>query len=280
MDNKNIPTLKQRAKELYLSGMYCKEVAKIIGCHTETIRKWMVSEGVIRHRGPKSMIGDENYFDNINTPEKAYWLGWLMADGCVTDSGNIKLNVALKDKKLVDDFLLAIQSTNKTLTKKNRNKTTNKEYASYWCSLTSIHMVQSLNKYGVVPRKSDHEIFPLINKEFYRDFIRGYFDGDGCVYIDYNHPHFTISICGSKEILTEINGLFKNLGKIRRSHGICELRFDDIKYMIAVFYHYFYDNSNLYLERKYKIFKSFIDKMGNTEVSRLLKQFATVEHRD
>jgi hypothetical protein len=279
LNNKDIPALKQKAKELYLTGMYCKEVAKIIGCHTETIRRWMVAEGVIRHRGPKSMIGDENYFDNIDSSDKAYWLGWLMADGCVTEDGCIKLNVAYKDKELIDKFLSAVQSTNKTLEKCRKNKKTGKIYKSYWCSLTSTHMVKSLNKLGVIPRKSNFESFPDIPEQYNRDFLRGYFDGDGCVYVNFDHPHFLVSFCCGEKFGQQLNKMFKGYGKLKQATGIMELRFGT-KMFIPVFYNYFYYPNCLCLKRKFDIFQQTINALGNTEVSKLLKQFATVERRD
>lgn len=130
----------------------------------------------LKHRGTKSQIGFEKFFDKIDSCEKAYYLGWIMADGNVSINNSqysLKIHISYNDKELIDNFLDVNKSTNKT-------KIKNGIHMSYYVSLTSKHMCESLMKYGVVPNKSGKENFPSdILKEFKRNFIRGVFDGDG-----------------------------------------------------------------------------------------------------
>lgn len=88
-----------------------KDLAAIYNIPVGTVGEWVRKAGVARHRGPKSMIGNEDYFSIIDCEEKSYWLGWLMADGCISKYAgqkSIKLHISIKDKKIVDDFLSTI----------------------------------------------------------------------------------------------------------------------------------------------------------------------------
>lgn len=189
--------------ELYNNGVYSTEIDKILnlkrGIAAYLLRKNNIS---LRHRGPKSKIENENYFDTIDTPEKAYYLGWIMADGNISiynGQYSLKLHVALRDKEIIDNFLKVINSSNKTKVKEDIN-------SSYYVSLTSRHMCDSLIKFGVIPCKSGKEIFPTqIPAGLYHHFIRGFFDGDGITDISRRRSGFVSSKNMIKSILIALN---------------------------------------------------------------------------
>lgn len=163
--------------KLYESGLNTTEITNKLGLKRGIV-SYLLRENSYKmnHRGPKSMIGREDYFDCIDSFDKAYYLGWIMADGNVSITNgqySLKIHIAIKDKELIDNFLSTIQSTNKTKVRNGKN-------TSYYVSLTSRHMCESLMNYGIIPHKTGLEVFPKdIPKEYYRDFIRGVFDGDG-----------------------------------------------------------------------------------------------------
>lgn len=71
----------------------------------------------MRHRGIKSKIGREDFFDIIDSEEKAYFLGFIVADGNVSIYNNqysLKIHVSMIDKEVIDKFLHYIESDNKT----------------------------------------------------------------------------------------------------------------------------------------------------------------------
>lgn len=119
------------------------------------------------------------YFNEINTKEKAYWLGFLYADGCVmvdkrSNSKRIRISSNIKDETLIDKFCEA--------TKSNREK---KEYYKNVVRLTiwNDDLANDLIKWGCIPRKSNIITLPkLNNRSLYLAFLLGFFDGDGTQY--------------------------------------------------------------------------------------------------
>lgn len=232
--------------ELYNEGYNTPQIDELLKIRKGT--SWYLlnkNNYKLKHRGPKSKIDDEGYFDTIDTEEKAYFLGWIMADGNVSiynSQYSLKIHVALKDREVVDKFLKAIKSTNKTKIKYG-------DYPSYYVSLTSVHMCKSLINYGVCPRKSGFEIFPEnISENLYNHFIRGVFDGDGITDISKNRSGFV----GSKEMLSRIleiinrkdMKLFQNKKNERIYYFLGSKKFS--RYL----YDFLYKDATIWLDRK------------------------------
>lgn len=234
--------------ELYNNGVYSTEIDKILnlkrGIAAYLLRKNNIS---LRHRGPKSKIENENYFDTIDTPEKAYYLGWIMADGNISiynGQYSLKLHVALRDKEIIDNFLKVINSSNKTKVKEDIN-------SSYYVSLTSRHMCDSLIKFGVIPCKSGKEIFPTqIPAGLYHHFIRGFFDGDGITDISRRRSGFVSSKNMIKSILIALNEPQRSIYQNKKN--------DNIYYFLGgisfsrMLYEYMYNDAGIWLTRKRK----------------------------
>lgn len=236
--------------ELYEVGYNTIEITEILnlkrGIASYLLRK---SGYKLNHRGPKSKIAKEDYFDVIDSCDKAYFLGWLMADGNISiynGQYSIKIHIASKDREIIDKFLLYIDS-------KNKVKVKNEKYASCYVSLTSRHMCESLMKYGIVPQKTGLEQFPSnIPDKYKRDFIRGVFDGDGITDISKFRSGFVGSYNLVNSILKELdNGMLKILQT--KSKGI--YYFLGGKKFSRFLFEYMYAGSELYLSRKYERMK-------------------------
>ena len=235
----------EKLKDLYESGLSSREIQDKTGIKAKAVIYLLKKEGInLRHRGPKSLINREDYFDVIDSEYKAYYLGWLMSDGNVSiynGQYSLKIHIAFKDRELIDGFLKEIQSTNKTLIKENK-------YKSYYVSLTSVHMCKTLIKLGVIPNKTSKEYIPKLNKKYIRHFIRGFFDGDGITDISKKRSGFV----GGKTIIEELlRVLQENKIKIFKTKNG-----DNIYYFLGGkkfskrLYDYLYKDSNVYLKRK------------------------------
>lgn len=250
--------LKIQAINLYDKGLINREIAKILNIHTETVRRWVAQAGKSRHRGLKSKISNEYFFDEINNEIKAYYLGWIMADAnisIINGQYSLKLHISIEDSVLIDSFLFHIGSTNKTKF--------NEKLQSYYVSLTSKHMVEKLIDYGVVPNKSGKEIVPNIRKDLLNHFIRGYFDGDGtasCV-IWRNKKVYRSGFCGGKKVLDTIQQTIGIYSKIYETNGTYQFLYGVDK--TKKLYKFMYHNSNIWLERKRNKLEIIC---GNTEV--------------
>lgn len=198
---------------------------------------------------------DNTVFDKIDTEEKAYWLGFLYADGCVSKNSNI-VSIGLKnsDKSHLEKFRLFLKS--KSNVSECIVNTNNKSYKTCRFQVCDKHFRESLVKLGCVPEKSLILKFPQLsifsNKELIYDFIRGYVDGDGCLTFS-RCGRLELSILGTKEFLEGICNIFEN--RFKSIHKIKRLKTNVYKisncgenadYVTSILYR----NANIYLERK------------------------------
>ena len=234
----------------YELGLNSTQLSKLYLVKEKTIGYWIRKYSTPRHKGPKSFIKNEDFFSKIDSEKKAYYLGWIMADGCVSTYANqycLKLHIGFKDKILIDQFLFEIGSINKTKFKPSNGN------GSYYVSLTSKKMVCDLIKHGVIERKTGKETIPsTIPKLLIPHFIRGYFDGDGITDIVQNRSGFISSI----EFLTQLQVILNVNKKIISVNEKNTAYFLSGKKFSKLLYNYMYSNSNIHLTRKkYRLFK-------------------------
>ena len=209
---------------------------------------------------------DNTVFDSIDNEEKAYWLGFIFADGYISSTNNtFEISLKGSDKEHLEKF-------NKFMKHRDRNhvklgKVNCGEIICERCRwfVTDKHLWEVLNSYGCTPNKSTTLQFPLITIFKYdhliRHFIRGYFDGDGCL-SRYLHktivsPH--IELLGTPEFLDMVekySNIFGERGKDKRWKNNTEYIDFSLKEGI-VFINYIYKDSKIYLDRKYKLYQFF-----------------------
>lgn len=211
----------------------------------------------------KKYTVDETYFKNIDTQDKAYWLGFLYADGYVrmknNRSGELKLKLGLKDKEHIELFKDCIKSTHKIKDVKSYVTVGDRKYESD-CSTFSIYntkIVSDLYKHGCVNNKTFKIKLPKLREDLIRHFIRGYFDGDGCISLPIN-----IKILGNEDF---ISSLQKFLCEKLNSSRVYNYKYGNIRSLIISnikdsisFMNYIYEDSNIFLERKREIFNNLL----------------------
>jgi len=260
--SRNVETIK-KVVSLFKSNISPQKIGEILDLNPSSVRNILHKEGFnLNHRGPKSLIGNENYFDNIDSEDKAYFLGWLMADGNISIYNNqyfLKIHISEQDRDISDCFMEKIQSKNKIRIESMEDK----KYISI--SLSSKHMCQSLMSYGIVPRKTGFEDIPNnINKNMISHFIRGYFDGDGITCIKKNKRSGFIS---SKVLLDKIQSIL-NINK--KEFHPSNTKNENIFYFLIgkdesrKLYDYMYNNATIWMKRK----RERMDIIcGNTEIT-------------
>ena len=252
------PEVLERAVAAYHEGLSLTKIAHSIGVAESTLGRHFRAKNikVINRQNIARM--NENIFQIIDTEEKAYWLGFLYADGNVYKN---RLTLCLKstDKEHLIKFkrFLAYEGTleyRKCLLKK-----TGKEYESYSLSFNNKKIADDLKRLGCVERKSLVLTFPCENnlpKYFHLDFIRGYIDGDG--YIGWNEKKnaFRLGIVGTHDVLQNIaNKLDLRIGKIQEKGNIFQIEWGG-KYLVP-YLEKLYGNANIYLDRKFKIYDNY-----------------------
>ena len=202
---------------------------------------------------------NDHIFDCINSSEKAYWLGFLYADGHIKQDKNaLSITVCEKDITHLEKFRAFIQAKRFCAIKKHITKLGGKEYISYRIGCGSKHLKDTLIKLGCVPQKSLVLTFPNLNiftnPNFVYDFIRGYVDGDGCLYFTPT-GNLNLEIIGTPEFLIGIKQIFPNkfselLGDKRwteRTKRIVSCGNNSKIVLDAL-----YKDATVYLDRKYK----------------------------
>jgi len=218
----------------------------------------------------KKYTFDERFFDHIDSEEKAYILGFLYADGYNDESrGVITLSLQEADKEILDKISVVIKNTKPLqlidMKKYHKGKSHQNQYRLNLCSR---HMSQLLSKLGCYQNKSCSCKFPsVVSDTLLRHFLRGYFDGDGCVSYTINkqrRPCGSVSFVGSKYFChsfsdhldtLEINSTVSYSKKYDKQ--IRRLAFGGRNQLIK-FYDYIYKNATIYLARKKNKFDEFI----------------------
>ena len=199
------------------------------------------------------------HFENIDTEEKAYWLGFLYADGYVNaNEDKIELCLAEKDFHHLEKFKNFIGLPNKIC-----YRATTKAYRY---SFRSTNCKQDLIKQGCVPKKSLILHFPTteqVSDALLRHFLRGYFDGDG--WFTNTELCFEAGFISSQDFINsflakiesfidvKIDSTVKN---VHRENGAKKYSFYS-KHDVTVFLDFLYQDSSIYLDRKYEHYLDF-----------------------
>ena len=185
------------------------KIGKIYGVSKAPILRVLKENEVeiIQHR--HKFEADYNIFENIDSQEKAYWLGFLAADGCNYErqyNASIILNIHQKDRDHLEKFRAFMKSNVKIIDYIQDVGFSNN---TPMCKITfnSKKMSADLTDKGVVPNKSLILQKPNISEEYYLSFILGYFDGDGSISRANQYNNFSISIQGTNEMLEWINSI-------------------------------------------------------------------------
>lgn len=233
--------------EEYLDGLTAVELGRKYNIKPGTITYHLRKRGLSRGSGKPSSIANKDYFETIDTEEKAYFLGFLMADGCISSSHvnyHIKLELQEKDIDVIKALLVAIGSKNTI------SKVTKSGYIGYSVSLSCKKMFYDLVAHGFLEHKSGNEIIPnTIPDALVHHFIRGYFDGDGCA-----SKEGRISIVGGIKVLEDIAKRAMvddyTIYSFKSTSVVCDLRYSKLS-SAKSFYNYLYKDANIFLYRKW-----------------------------
>lgn len=207
---------------------------------------------------------NENYFSSIDTEDKAYYLGFLWADGyCSIKHEVLKIDLQEEDKELLEkmkrDWNYSGNIT--SYTAKLGQSYRSKESEVFRIAVKIIPFIKSVYDLGVVPHREKARFpFDKVPEKYYRDFIRGYFDGNGSVSLSCH----CIDICGGTNILQDIGDIITKNGFKCNYHYRRPDNKDNITLFIRgkrderrEFLDWIYKDARVYLERKYKKYLEF-----------------------
>lgn len=220
-------TPEQLAQLEELASQYSdNEIALMWGCRHGTVRYQRIKSeilsytertgnlkdtttGIARRRGTHNQHNSDslrvNYFEVIDTPEKAYWIGFLATDGCVSENSRVSLSLNYEDRASVDLLAKTLGvphfAKERTVTHES-SFAVNKISHRYGLRFTSQQMATDLAKEGIVPRKTKTLIMSPCAINFPIGYLRGYLDGDGSV------GKVNFCFCsGSETVIAQISDL-------------------------------------------------------------------------
>lgn len=251
---------------LYQNNTSLREIERQTGQNRAVVSRMLERLGYKTTKGNhyRKYFFDFDFFETIDTEKKAYWLGFLYADGtiCKQDPrgyGEQEFKLALKrdDREILEKYCEDLKSTYPI--REDRHL--------YYCSFRSQKTVNDLKKLGCVENKSLILTFPTIDqvpKEFIYDFIRGYFDGDGSIS---NHlGKYQISFVGTEEFIKKLSTYFKGGSVFPDTRKTNSWYFNlGGNLQVIQAYHQMYDNATRFLQRKYNIFQELLHKYDESQ---------------
>lgn len=265
----------EKILSLYESGLSLRQVANRMDVCPSTVLN--VLKTFKRNSRPQHSLGHSkgttknrkyhfilDFFENIDSEAKAYFLGFLMADGNVSDRGEIKITLSEKDISLLEVFKEAIDGDMPI--KKHLVSLKNRKYKCATLLLSSVKMAEDLMKKGCIPRKTFKLNFPnkdVVPEEYIHHFMRGYFDGDGCMCIN---GQFSVIGCYDFIKVYE-EKLLSKISKRKKTSKLYPTRNNSKIYSVShggriivkEIHDFLYKNATIFLERKRNNFYNIIN---------------------
>lgn len=239
--------------QLYLSGKSKRQVAEIFSCGYSTIDRILIRMKVqARPDNFKQLVSNERIFENIDTSEKAYWLGFLATDGNVYGS-RIQFNLAERDRGHLEKWAKFIGCN---LPIKNRTRVGIGERAEPYklvsCAFRCKAMTEDLARHGILPNKS-FTVKPWEGPDhLMADYWRGCVDGDGWV----GKLDMEIGLCGNIHMVTGFERWVKNLVSTKANIRVCK-KIYTFAVKAACINEVLYRNASIFLDRKREIAISY-----------------------
>jgi intein-encoded DNA endonuclease-like protein len=268
MNCKTNPEMNTDICNLYRTGIGSNTISKIYELHPSTILNIIRKNNIDikKYTYYRKYSFNYNFFDEIDSEFKAYFLGFIIADGSI--SGNtLSISIIEDDVDVLFKFKENIEFNGffRDVEYSNSNHKNQKSII-----LTSKYFINSLSKYGIVNAKSHKTFLPKMSDKFIRHFIRGVFDGDGCIHIS-KSGDININLVGNIDLMTEIQNILVskcglNYTKFGRSksENIVYIKYGGNIQTIKIL-SYLYDNSNVYMDRKFMKFKKCLNMLLNNK---------------
>lgn len=239
---------------LYNQGLNPAQIAETLNCTRTNIGRRLKKAGIIYKRDYSlarySRSGrykvNESYFETINTEGKAYFLGLMYSDGSVLKTG---FYLKLKDEDVIQLF-------KQELNAEEPIKRIEKPWDAYIIQIYSKKLSQHLINHGCIPNKTRVIQVPELREDLYRHFIRGFFDGDGCLQLQDKIYHCRFDLTSASKIFLEqlrpiISSHSKTNGHLgkEKKYEVWHLNYSG--HQVIDILDWLYKDSHFYLKRKY-----------------------------
>ncbi len=253
-DNDLVSNYKKEVIKLYMQGSSYSQIGKKLGFSRRNICVNLVKWGyVVPGKTYKYSVKEDFFKEGINTSEQAYLLGLLYADGSVNSGGTMKISLQDRDEHILQEIKTLLGYTGPLYTVKKQGN----RYQQKCLCISRKTLVDDIIRLGCIPNKTFKLVFPtndIVPNNLIWHFIRGVFDGDGSV------TKYSFSITGCYDFVLGISNFLNNINmehKIyqrypdRDAKKSCHSLFIYKKQHRLKFFNLLYENSTIYLDRKY-----------------------------
>lgn len=245
---------KEKIIEMYNSGMSGISIGKSLGYSssmiTESLKKWGTE---IRPKNKYTV--DDNFFETIDTEEKAYVLGFWYSDGNVSKS-EARIRLTITDIEILQKIKVAMKFDGPIREIKPKIQ---KRKIQYEMSIGSKKLYNDLISKGCVPNKTFVIQFPspeIVPDHLIHHFIRGYFDGDGSIALGRGKPRSIMIVSTEGFILGLVNKLglttenYKIYNRFPERNTNTRSLFLGRKAVVKQFIDKIYHNATIFMQRK------------------------------
>lgn len=211
------------------------------------------------------LFKNKNYFKTIDSEDKAYFLGFLLADGNISKTSNrLCFTINSDDDYILETFKEKINSSNIVRRYVVHDKRTNKNYNSSVFQVSSKELKEDLSNLGFTPYKSEYFDFSSIkDNKYFNHFLRGLFDGDGYV----AKKGSVTMLISTKEFLEYLSATyFSNsflLINVAKTKNVWRAYINSKETSLS-FLDFIYKDATIFLKRKYEKYKE-MKRIGCTK---------------
>lgn len=231
-----------------------EQIAEQFSVSTVVVQRLRLKHRILRKR---TYSLNEHFFDSIDTPEKAYVLGFILADGYVDKDGKFtSIIVTESDRQLLEDIRLAMGSDAPIHVRYPGKGAYENSKPVGRLDLCSMYLASKLNEIGLYHDKSLTATYPNVPEHLESHLVRGFFDGNGTITDTY------FNIVGTPSLLQSISDAFARhvsctltIKPHSRSPYVRVLRGNGAAAVNAV--QWMYTDPTLRLQRKYDKFLAY-----------------------
>lgn len=240
------------------------KIGRLFNVDVATITNRLKSNNIEVKKIFRKYLIRNDYFEVIDSEDKAYWLGFLMADGY--NSGKF-IRVDIKDSGHLEKLRDKIYVNCDMPVRKKKNSTNTADI--FYLTIQDPKLLSDVENLGICRKKSMITKYPLIVSEYDRFFIKGVFDGDGSLSysMDGNYRRYTINIVGSYDLITSIKDKISSIGVnvgFRKTKSIYELNVRGNRQIIK-FLEWIYKDTETHLDRKYEKYQDMLNYYKNKQ---------------
>jgi len=258
-----LPAMIAKDKALFKAPKIQQLTASKKVLYNENIKQY------IHQRIPKTPLLNERFFERINSEESAYILGLLYADGSINDNRHtIRIELQARDIDILEKICKSMSLYRKPRLIKSKHP---RRQDTVRLDCYSKKVKEDLINLGCNIRKTFTICLPIehVSKKYMPHFIRGYFDGDGSIYIsNRNKRQFQVSICSNINFIHDLQCFIESelgiTGYIKPLNNSAVWSIGGVN-DITKFLGYIYKNGSIFLNRKYQSYQKLLESIQEYE---------------